>query len=66
MQGIMGMLPGVAKMKKQIAESGMSDKSFRRQEASRAGRRSIRSAWRSFWRCSRWPVCSQSIASLRS
>ena len=27
------MIPGVAKMKKQIAESGMSDKSFRRQEA---------------------------------
>ncbi|MGZ5986816.1 MAG: signal recognition particle protein, partial [Caulobacteraceae bacterium] len=33
MQGIMGLLPGVAKMKKQIAESGMTDKSFARQEA---------------------------------
>ena len=33
MQGIMGMLPGVAKMKKQIADSGMSDKTFKRQEA---------------------------------
>jgi signal recognition particle subunit SRP54 len=33
MQGIMGMLPGVQKMKKQIAESGMSDKTFKRQEA---------------------------------
>jgi len=33
MQGLMGLLPGVQKMKKQIAESGMSDKSFKRQEA---------------------------------
>jgi signal recognition particle subunit SRP54 len=33
MQGIMGMLPGVAKMKKQIADSGMSDKTFDRQAA---------------------------------
>jgi signal recognition particle subunit SRP54 len=33
MQGIMGLLPGVAKMKKQIADSGMSDKTFKRQEA---------------------------------
>jgi signal recognition particle subunit SRP54 len=33
MQGIMGMLPGVAKMKKQIADSGMTDKTFKRQEA---------------------------------
>jgi signal recognition particle subunit SRP54 len=33
MQGIMGMLPGVAKMKKQISESGMTDKTFKRQEA---------------------------------
>ena len=33
MSGIMGLLPGVAKMKKQIAESGMTDKTFKRQEA---------------------------------
>ena len=33
MQGIMGLLPGVGKMKKQIAESGMTDKTFKRQEA---------------------------------
>jgi signal recognition particle subunit SRP54 len=33
MQGIIGMLPGVAKMKKQISESGMTDKTFKRQEA---------------------------------
>jgi signal recognition particle subunit SRP54 len=33
MQGIMGLLPGVQKMKKQIAESGVSDKTFKRQEA---------------------------------
>jgi signal recognition particle subunit SRP54 len=33
MSGIMGMLPGVQKVKKQIAESGMGDKTFRRQEA---------------------------------
>ena len=33
MQGIMGMLPGVQKMKKQIAESGVDDKVFKRQEA---------------------------------
>jgi signal recognition particle subunit SRP54 len=33
MQGIMGMLPGVQKVKKQIAESGIGDKTFRRQEA---------------------------------
>ena len=33
MQGILGMLPGVQKVKKQIAESGMDDRVFRRQEA---------------------------------
>ena len=33
MQGLMGMLPGVQKVKKQIAESGISDASFRRQRA---------------------------------
>ncbi len=33
MQGLMGMLPGVQKVKKQIAESGMDDRVFRRQEA---------------------------------
>jgi signal recognition particle subunit SRP54 len=33
LQGIMGMLPGVQKVKKQIAESGISDKTFARQEA---------------------------------
>lgn len=33
MSGIMGLLPGVAKMKKQIADSGMTDKTFKRQEA---------------------------------
>ncbi len=33
MQGILGMLPGVQKAKKQIAESGVSDKTFKRQEA---------------------------------
>jgi len=33
MQGLMGMLPGVQKVKKQIAESGIDDKVFRRQEA---------------------------------
>jgi signal recognition particle subunit SRP54 len=33
MQGIMGLMPGVQKMKKQIADSGMSDKTFKRQEA---------------------------------
>jgi signal recognition particle subunit SRP54 len=33
MQGILGMLPGVAKVKKQIAESGVDDSIFRRQEA---------------------------------
>jgi signal recognition particle subunit SRP54 len=33
MQGIIGMLPGVAKVKKQIAESGVDDRMFRRQEA---------------------------------
>jgi signal recognition particle subunit SRP54 len=33
MQGIMGLLPGVQKVKKQIAESGVSDKTFSRQEA---------------------------------
>ena len=31
--GIMGMLPGVQKVKKQIAESGVGDKTFKRQEA---------------------------------
>jgi signal recognition particle subunit SRP54 len=33
LQGIMGMLPGVQKVKKQIAESGIDDRAFRRQEA---------------------------------
>jgi signal recognition particle subunit SRP54 len=33
LQGIVGMLPGVQKVKKQIAESGLDDKMFRRQEA---------------------------------
>src|SRR3569623_1890591 len=33
MQGIMGLLPGVQKVKKQIAESGITDKTFTRQEA---------------------------------
>jgi signal recognition particle subunit SRP54 len=33
MQGIMGLLPGVQKVKKQIAESGITDKTFARQEA---------------------------------
>jgi signal recognition particle subunit SRP54 len=33
MEGLMGMLPGVQKMKKQIAESGVTDKSIRRQRA---------------------------------
>jgi signal recognition particle subunit SRP54 len=33
MQGILGMLPGVQKVKKQIAESGVDDKAFKRQEA---------------------------------
>ena len=33
MEGLMGMLPGVQKMKQQIAQSGMSDKTFRRQRA---------------------------------
>jgi signal recognition particle subunit SRP54 len=33
MQGIMGMLPGVQKIKKQIAEANLSDKMFKRQEA---------------------------------
>jgi signal recognition particle subunit SRP54 len=33
MQGILGMLPGVQKVKKQIAESGVTDKTFKRQEA---------------------------------
>jgi signal recognition particle subunit SRP54 len=33
MGGIMGMLPGVQKMKKQIAESGVTDTSLRRQRA---------------------------------
>ncbi len=33
MQGILGMLPGVQKMKKQIADSGVTDKTFKRQEA---------------------------------
>jgi signal recognition particle subunit SRP54 len=33
MQGIMGLLPGVQKVKKQIAESGINDKVFKRQEA---------------------------------
>ena len=33
MQGIMGLLPGVQKVKKQIADSGITDKTFKRQEA---------------------------------
>ncbi|ATQ44443.1 signal recognition particle protein [Caulobacter mirabilis] len=33
MEGLMGMLPGVQKMKKQIAESGLNDKSIGRQRA---------------------------------
>ena len=33
MDGLMGMLPGVQKMKKQIAQSGVSDSSIRRQRA---------------------------------
>ncbi len=33
LQGLMGMLPGVQKAKKQIAESGITDKTFKRQEA---------------------------------
>ncbi len=33
MEGLMGMLPGVQKMKKQISESGISDKTFDRQIA---------------------------------
>jgi signal recognition particle subunit SRP54 len=33
MEGLMGMLPGVQKVKKQIAESGMNDKTIRRQRA---------------------------------
>jgi signal recognition particle subunit SRP54 len=33
LQGIMGMLPGVQKVKQQIAESGITDKAFKRQEA---------------------------------
>ncbi|OYX36780.1 MAG: signal recognition particle protein [Caulobacterales bacterium 32-69-10] len=33
MSGIMGLLPGVQKAKKQIAESGVTDKTFQRQEA---------------------------------
>jgi signal recognition particle subunit SRP54 len=33
LQGIMGMLPGVAKMKQQMAESGVDDKMIARQEA---------------------------------
>ena len=33
MAGLMGMLPGVQKMKKQIAESGMDDKMIKRQRA---------------------------------
>src|SRR6185312_9684964 len=33
MQGIMGLLPGVQKVKKQIAQSGITDKTFSRQEA---------------------------------
>jgi signal recognition particle subunit SRP54 len=33
MQGIMGLLPGVQKVKKQIAESGVDDSIFRRQQA---------------------------------
>ena len=33
MEGMMGLLPGVAKMKRQIAESGLNDKMFDRQMA---------------------------------
>ncbi len=33
MEGLMGMLPGVQKMKRQISESGLTDKSFERQMA---------------------------------
>jgi signal recognition particle subunit SRP54 len=33
MEGLMGLLPGVQKMKKQIAETGISDKTIRRQRA---------------------------------
>src|SRR4051794_7934750 len=33
MEGMMGLLPGVQKMKKQIAESGLTDKTFDRQMA---------------------------------
>ncbi|MBN9320075.1 MAG: signal recognition particle protein [Caulobacterales bacterium 68-7] len=33
MEGIMGLLPGVQKVKKQIAESGVDDRVFRRQQA---------------------------------
>jgi signal recognition particle subunit SRP54 len=33
MEGLMGLLPGVQKMKKQIAEANISDKSIRRQRA---------------------------------
>ena len=33
MEGMMGLLPGVQKMKKQIAESGLTDKTFDRQVA---------------------------------
>jgi signal recognition particle subunit SRP54 len=33
LQGIMGMLPGVAKMKNQMAESGVDDRMIARQEA---------------------------------
>ncbi len=33
MEGLMGLLPGVQKMKKQIADSGLSDKTFDRQLA---------------------------------
>src|SRR5271165_1327143 len=33
MEGLMGMLPGVQKVKKQIAEAGVSDKMIRRQRA---------------------------------
>ena len=33
MEGLMGLLPGVQKVKKQIADSGVSDSTFRRQRA---------------------------------
>jgi len=33
MEGLMGLLPGVQKVKKQIAESGVTDKAIRRQRA---------------------------------